>query len=83
MPDLPTLTVTTEQANRMIAAFAPRDPDKTPQQNYKDWLKERIIEYVIQQERQAALVEFNETRQAADDAAFLALGGTPPPEDGP
>jgi hypothetical protein len=80
MPDLPTLTVTTEQANRMIAAYAPRDPTKTAQQNYRDWLKERIIEYVIQHERQARLIAFHEEEEATEEQTVVDLGGTLPPD---
>lgn len=39
MPDLPTITVTQVQADRMIAAYGSVD-------NYKAWLKDQIIQYV-------------------------------------
>lgn len=39
MPDLPTLTVTQAQADRMLAAYG-------SVANYRQWLKEQIIEHV-------------------------------------
>lgn len=50
MPELPTLTVTNIQANRMLAAFGAIDTTKTPSENYRNWLKEQIIEYVLNYE---------------------------------
>jgi hypothetical protein len=80
MPDLPTLTVTQEQANRMIAAFGP--PGGTTEQaiaNYKEWLKEAIIEYVIEKESGNRARDFYEQDQETRRSTRTQLGGTNPP----
>lgn len=43
MPDLPTLTVTQEQADRMIAAYG-------SVANYRAWLKQKIVAFVLDYE---------------------------------
>lgn len=46
MATLPTLTVTDAQQQRIIAAFTDPTGVLTPQQMYKKWLKESIIDKV-------------------------------------
>jgi hypothetical protein len=68
MPTLPTLTVTQEQADRMIAAWGSAA-------SYSEWLKQQIIDFVLNKEavdRQRAWMVQEEQRRAADRAA---LGG--------
>jgi uncharacterized NAD(P)/FAD-binding protein YdhS len=43
MPALPTFTVTDAQAQRLLAAFGSVD-------NYKAWLKEQLVRYVVDHE---------------------------------
>ena len=74
MPDLPTLSVTNDQAQRMLAAFGAKDPNKTPQQNYLTWLRWQIIDEVLSYERQQRLVQFSNTDKTAEAAARTALG---------
>lgn len=62
MPDLPTLTVTTAQAQRITTAFG-------SSLAYRQWLRSRVIDYVIQDE--------SIDRLAADRAALEAE--IPPP----
>ncbi|WP_426243673.1 hypothetical protein [Nocardioides sp. LHG3406-4] len=55
MPDLPTITVTPDQATRLLAAFADTtDPvtgePLTPAQAYKLWLRDQLVRYVLAQE---------------------------------
>lgn len=44
MPQLPTLTVTDEQAQRLLAAFGSVE-------NYKAWLKDALVMRVLDHER--------------------------------
>ncbi len=53
MPDLPTITVTQAQADRMLSAWGSAA-------NYKTWLKQMIIDYVLSQE---AVVDNENFRQ--------------------
>lgn len=54
MPTLPTLTVTQAQADRLLAAFGTTKA-------YKDWLKENLIQYVIDHE---SVTDFDNLRQS-------------------
>ena len=54
MPQLPTLTVTDAQAQRMLAAYGSVD-------NYLEWLRSQIIEFVVSQEFIAAQKSFEQT----------------------
>lgn len=68
MPTLPTLTVTQEQADRMLAAYGSTTA-------YTDWLKNEIIDFVLNKEaveRQKAWMVQEEAKRVADRAA---LGG--------
>ena len=58
MPTLPTLTVTQAQADRMLASFG-------SQQAYLDWLKNNIIEFVLNKEA----VERQKAWQVQEEAA--------------
>lgn len=53
MPTLPTLTVTQAQADRLLAAFG-------SVANYKEWLKQNLIQYVIDYE---SMTDFDSLRQ--------------------
>ena len=64
MPQLPTLTVTDVQAARIIAAFGTVEA-------YKEWLKERLINHVLDVEDQAENQAYAEKREA-DRAEFKA-----------
>lgn len=74
MPTLPSLDVTSAQAQRMMAAFGALDATKTPQENYLAWLKHRIIDEVLDFERQQRLVQFRVGETTADSTARAALG---------
>ncbi len=56
MPDLPTFTVSTTTANRLLAAFTDysTDPETgatlTPQQAYKQWLRKNLVYFVLDRE---------------------------------
>ena len=53
MPNLPTIFVTDEQAQRLLAAFPPASVDGvtyTSQQVYKRWLRQKLIEHVARVE---------------------------------
>lgn len=56
MATLPTLTVTTEQADRLLAVFG--SPDR-----YKEWLKQTVIAYVISQEVEQQIQVVRDTKQ--------------------
>jgi hypothetical protein len=54
MPNLPTFTVSDATAQRLLAAFAGQVDETgaalTPQQAYKRWLKQNLLNYVLGQE---------------------------------
>lgn len=66
MPELPTITVTDEQATRMLAAFGSAEA-------YREWLVEGIKDYVVTQERQAINQRYEEARQGEIDALVASL----------
>ncbi|HWT39679.1 MAG TPA: hypothetical protein VN081_00135 [Dongiaceae bacterium] len=59
MPTLPTFTVTQAQADRLLAAYGSVD-------NYKAWLKEQIIEYVVEVEGDVTFAQARDTVNAND-----------------
>lgn len=66
MPNLPTLTVTDAQADRMLAAWGTID-------HYKAWLQQQIIEFVIEAERRVANQEFMQQQNEAAEATRAEL----------
>lgn len=70
MPTLPTLTVTDEQANRMLAAYGSVD-------EYTKWLKNSIIDYVISYEAKAMNANFRAQMEQAMEDARASLGYDP------
>lgn len=66
MPDLPTLTVTQTQADRMIAAWGSAAA-------YRAWLKEQIIAFVINYETEQTDAVYNAERESARNQARLDL----------
>lgn len=50
MPDLPTLTVTAAQAQRLIQVFAPGGTQAQAAENYKRWLKRTLMRMVLNAE---------------------------------
>lgn len=60
MPTLPTFEVTQAQADRLINAFGSVD-------NYKAWLKERLIEYVIESEARQEYLNWQATQNNKGD----------------
>jgi hypothetical protein len=62
MPDLPTLTVTATQAQRILATFG-------SSLEYRKWLRQSIVNHVTAREAEA--------KNAADRAAFEAEIPTP------
>lgn len=66
MPTLPTITVTQAQADRMIAAFG-------SSAEYTKWLKENIVEFVLNKEavdRQRTWMEQETAKREADRTAL-------------
>lgn len=81
MVDLPTLTVTDEQAGLVLEAFGGVEAVAIPA--YQDWLARALIAYIIEKKRrslrQASLVEDTNTL-----AAFVAsLPQMPPLPEAP
>jgi hypothetical protein len=68
MPTLPTLTVTDEQATRMLAAWGSAA-------EYSKWLKDEIIEFVLNKEAVDRQRAWSAQEQAKRDADRIALGG--------
>jgi hypothetical protein len=63
MPNLPTLTVTEEQADRLLAVFGSVDA-------YKEWLKTTLINYVVSQEAAQKMDTIQSEAQADREALF-------------
>lgn len=63
MPDLPTITVTQPQADRMLAAYSGQFDEQgvpmTPTQAYKRWLKSKVIEFVLGEESRVIEIEYS------------------------
>lgn len=66
MPDLPTLTVTQAQADRMIAAWGTAAA-------YRQWLRSKIVEYVIDYETTQTDLAYKSQREADRAQARLEL----------
>lgn len=80
MPDLPTLTVTQVQMNRMLAAYAPA-PGATQAETaaaYKEWLRARIVDFVLRFEL-GSLRSTNFAEELALEADVKAVLPAPPP----
>lgn len=69
MPDLPTITVTATQADRLLAAFNGQTADDgtslTAQQAYKRWLVEQLRAYVLRSEARTLDESHNVSKRAA------------------
>lgn len=72
MPDLPTVTVTTTQMNRLIAAF-PGATNAEKADAYRAWLKDRLRDYVIRVETRAMDEQHNTAKRSAVQEAETAL----------
>lgn len=70
MPDLPTITVTAEQASRMLAAYGDTA-------TYRTWLRRQVVEYVVAAEQNRMQGESLEAQRAATAATRAQLD--PPP----
>lgn len=66
MPNLPTVSVTQEQADRILAAFG-------SVASYTDWLKRQVRDAVLTIEDRKDRAVFEAERQAKDVAARQAL----------
>jgi hypothetical protein len=58
MPNLPTLTVSQEQADRIMAAFAPGGTQAEAVARYKKWLRIEVLKYVQAEEALRMRAEF-------------------------
>jgi hypothetical protein len=69
MPDLPTLTVTDAQANRILLAFGGQVDEAgaalTPVQAYRRWLRESVRNHVLLVEGQKLDQQHNEAKRTA------------------
>lgn len=74
MPDLPTITVTQAQADRIIAAFGADQATAVPA--YKRWLAGAVRQHVLQQAAEAQQT----ANVAATTAALVATEALLPPE---
>lgn len=66
MTDLPTISVTDEQAARLLAAFGTVDA-------YRTWLRARLVDYVLDQEQKRMAAEALAEQRAALDALRAEL----------
>lgn len=67
MPDLPTLTVTQAQADRMLAVFGTVEA-------YREWLRESIINHVLAEEEQVRVEQFHAELVTRRNEGQHALG---------
>lgn len=79
MPTLPTLTVTDEQAERLLGVFTNSvDPDTgeslTPQQAYRRWLRDTLVGHVLAQEG----IRLDREAAEAKSRALASLAGELP-----
>lgn len=79
MPTTPGVDLTDAQWTRVRAAFAAKDPTKTPVQNFQDAQRRWLIQEVVTVERQQREVAFQEEQRLRDAQAITDLGGTLPP----
>jgi hypothetical protein len=82
MPDLPTLTVTADQAAILLDVFSGQvDPitgnPLTPQQAYRRWLRDVLVEHALAVKAERAGAAAEATRQAEVDAFSAELPGMP------
>jgi hypothetical protein len=85
MTTLPTLTVTQDQADRMLAAFAPH-ANATAAETvaaYKEWLRVQIVNRVIDFEVSQVQASVTEAEVAKKAEVVGALPGPPPPPAAP
>lgn len=82
MPTLPTLTVTDDQATRILAAYKAKFGTTTDAETvkaYKAWLQDQVVEAVLAFEHERAKADA-EAQIAADlDTLRATLPGAPPP----
>jgi hypothetical protein len=93
MPDLPTITVNQAQTQRLLAAFAgPNGTQAEAVANYKEWLKQSLLQHVVDHERrlleEQQRLEMDEVdtqvRQELTDISPPPLDpAAPPPPDIP
>lgn len=70
MPDLPTITVTADQATRILQSFPPNpDTGETSQEVYRKWLK-RQLRFKVLRDEEVALKEQQEVDRRAALAAL-------------
>lgn len=76
MPDLPTLTLSQEHFDRVVASFpGTTAPEKIAA--YQAWLANRLIDYVEQVERDRIHTEYTEDLEAALLALHASLPDRP------
>jgi hypothetical protein len=73
VPNLPTLTVTDEQAARLLAVFGSVDA-------YKAWLRETLKAYVLEQERRRVDRVAQQEREAQVQQFITELFPEPAPD---
>jgi len=79
MPDLPTLTVSQDQADTLLNAFSGQTADDgtplTPAAAYRRWLKRQLRGYVITRQAQTLDQQADAAKQAAIAALDASLPG--------
>jgi hypothetical protein len=81
MPDLPTITVSQTQADKIMSAYAPGGTQAQAVTAYKEWLRREVSAYVKRNELAQLRLQHKEAEEQAArdlDAALL-----PPPPDPP
>lgn len=72
MPDLPTLTVTAAQLERLIAVF-PGETNAEKADAYREWLRVELRRYVLKAEMNVLQAEQAAERAAATEATIAEL----------
>jgi hypothetical protein len=79
MPNLPTLNVSQEQADRIMAAFAPGGTQAEAVARYKKWLRFSVIKYVQAEES----LKMRAENRAAEEAHEREILDAFPDPDAP
>jgi len=79
MPNLPTLTMSQAQVDRIIAAFGAGGTQQEAAARYKEWLRRNVIAYT----EEAELMTLRREHQLAEQQKRQEIAGSMPQEPDP
>lgn len=83
MPNLPTLSPTQAQVDRIIAAYARGGSQADAIANYKEWLRRQIVKYVQDEEMRLFRVQQMDDLALKEKEITDAMPAPPPPPPPP